>query len=88
MQNNYLKAMYELKKEEYKVLFKSEIVREIRMYHSTSAYNAMSIIKDNLDWRRVSRVKYGQGVSFSTDPDYANFHSNSNNGMLTCELLS
>lgn len=80
--------MYELKKEEYKVLFKSEIVREIRMYHSTSASNAMSIIKDNLDWRRVSRVKYGQGVSFSTDPDYANFHSNTNNGMLTCELLS
>lgn len=80
--------MYELKKEEYKVLFKSAIVREIRMYHSTSAYNAMSIIKDNLDWRRVSRVKYGQGVSFSTDPDYANFHSNSNNGKLTHELLS
>lgn len=80
--------MYELKKEEYKVLFKSQNVTEIRMYHSTSALNAMSIIKDNLDWRRVSRVKYGQGVSFSTDPDYANFHSNSNNGMLTCELLS
>ncbi|XP_054267165.1 uncharacterized protein LOC128989311 [Macrosteles quadrilineatus] len=76
--NNYLEGMYELKKMEYKSRYGS--VQEVTLVHSTSAYNVTSIIKDNLDWRRVTRNKYGKGVSFSDDADYANFHSNRGNG--------
>lgn len=64
---------------EYKSRYGS--VTEKTFVHSTSAENVSSIIKNNLDWRRVRRNRYGKGVSFSNDADYANYHSNSANGL-------
>ncbi|XP_054265840.1 uncharacterized protein LOC128988507 [Macrosteles quadrilineatus] len=76
--NNYLHGMYELKKLEYESRYGS--VQELTLVHSTSARNVQSIIEDNLDWRRVVRGKYGDGVSFSGSAGYANRFSNRNNG--------
>uniref|UniRef100_A0A1B6FPT7 Poly [ADP-ribose] polymerase n=1 Tax=Cuerna arida TaxID=1464854 RepID=A0A1B6FPT7_9HEMI len=78
VKNSFLKGLYDLKKEEYKSRYGN--VTERWLFHATSEWNVDSIIKDNLDWRRVSRSKFGMGVSFSDDADYANHFSNSNNG--------
>lgn len=75
--NNFLTGFYNLKKEEYQS--RGHIV-EHTMFHSTEECNVDSIILNNLDWRRVKRGKFGIGVSFSSDADYANCHSNRNNG--------
>lgn len=72
--------MYKLKKEEYISKFGESGVREMTLIHSTAACKVNGIIKDNFDWRKVVRSKYGIGVSFSSDADYANCHSNRNNG--------
>lgn len=83
--NYYLKSMYDLKKDEYTSKYGASQVREMTLIHSTSAINVPEIIKDNFDWRRVVRSKYGKGVSFSDDADYANCHSNRSNG--TCRAF-
>uniref|UniRef100_A0A1B6LVC8 Poly [ADP-ribose] polymerase n=1 Tax=Graphocephala atropunctata TaxID=36148 RepID=A0A1B6LVC8_9HEMI len=78
VKNSFLKYMYDLTKEEYKSRYGR--VTETRLFHATSEFNVNPIIQNNLDWRRVSRSKFGMGVSFSNDADYANFFSNSSNG--------
>lgn len=35
----------------------------------------MESLKSGLDWRRTRRFKYGRGVSFSDDADYANYYA-------------
>lgn len=54
--------------------------RVIELIHSTAASNVPSIEKNNLNWRLVQRAKYGYGVSFSENADYANFHSSWSGG--------
>ncbi|XP_054273239.1 uncharacterized protein LOC128993385 [Macrosteles quadrilineatus] len=76
--NNCLKGMYELKKMEYESRYGS--VQELTLVHSTSALNVPSIIKNNLDWRRVKRNRFGKGVSFSGNAEYANHYSKRSNG--------
>lgn len=74
LNNKHLYAAFMLKKCEkpnYSV---------IELIHSTAAENVKSIEKDNLDWRRVQRAKYGYGVSFTKDADYANYHSSWSGG--------
>uniref|UniRef100_A0A1B6HR08 Poly [ADP-ribose] polymerase n=1 Tax=Homalodisca liturata TaxID=320908 RepID=A0A1B6HR08_9HEMI len=86
VKNCFLKGMYELKKEEYKSRYGN--VTEMALYHATSEWSVDSIIKNNLDWRRVSRSKFGMGVSFSNDADYANHFSNSNNGVSRAIIIA
>lgn len=66
--------MYLLKKEEYKA--KGRSVMERQLFHVTSAANVDSIIKDNFDWRRVKRGRFGIGTSFSDDAQYADKYAN------------
>ncbi|MGI4816390.1 MAG: hypothetical protein ACRYE7_00120 [Janthinobacterium lividum] len=58
-------------------------VKEKVLYHVTSESNALESLKSGLDWRRTKRAKFGCGVSFSNDVDYANYHANrsTNKGM-------
>lgn len=76
--NPYLYLQYHLKKEEYSSRGQV-MVREL--LHDTAAYKIDSIAKHNLDYRYVSRVKYGKGVSFSPYPAYANRQSSITNGI-------
>lgn len=62
--------MYILKKEEYNVRYGT--VNELLLFHATSAANVDPIRKDNFDWRKVSRGKFGLGSSFSDSAQYAN----------------
>uniref|UniRef100_A0A1B6LXM5 Poly [ADP-ribose] polymerase n=1 Tax=Graphocephala atropunctata TaxID=36148 RepID=A0A1B6LXM5_9HEMI len=76
--NSFLKAMYLVKKEEYKS--RNQRVEEKTLLHVTGADNVKSIFKNNFDWRLVSRGKFGQGTSFSNDAKYANRYANQSIG--------
>lgn len=52
----------------------------MELIHSTDVGNIPSIEKNNLDWKLVRRTKYGYGVSFSYDADYANTWCSKKNG--------
>jgi len=45
------------------------------LYHVTTESRAIESLKSGLDWRRTQRSKYGRGVSFSDDADYANYYA-------------
>ncbi|XP_047108467.1 protein mono-ADP-ribosyltransferase PARP12-like [Schistocerca piceifrons] len=77
--NPYLWSCYQLKKAEYMNRYGS--VTEKTLYHATSKSNIDSIIRSNLDWRRSCRIRFGQGVSFSPSPSYANTYCNRRNGI-------
>ncbi|GLV33312.1 hypothetical protein CBL_11751, partial [Carabus blaptoides fortunei] len=74
----YLYHRYMLRKLEYKA--KSIHYKKMQLLHVTDASNVESILKDNLDWRRVYRAKFGQGVSFSPSAAYANKECSRQNG--------
>ncbi|XP_054269445.1 uncharacterized protein LOC128990853 [Macrosteles quadrilineatus] len=80
VKNIFLLGMYELKKAEYKSRYGPGNVKEKTLIHATGVDKVNSIVRDNLDWRRVQRSKYGDGVSFSWSPDYCNFYCNRRNG--------
>ncbi|XP_065213371.1 uncharacterized protein LOC135840673 [Planococcus citri] len=86
LSNKYLYAAFMLKKNEKKNY------RIIELIHSTAAENVSSIERENLDWRRVYRAKYGKGVSFSSNADYANYHSSWSGGnrraFVICDVLA
>jgi len=71
VQNPYLWGCYLLKKDECIKRSGCSVTEEV-LYHATSESNIGSITKDNLDWRRSVRTKFGQGVSFSPSATYAN----------------
>lgn len=82
--NPYIAAMYELKKEEYRSHnreYKSRQriypdLQELELFHCTSKDAVDDIVENNLDWRFVRRARYGVGNCFSGDADYANCHAN------------
>lgn len=86
--NPYLYLQYALKKQEYEFRGDFEVKQ---LLHDTSANNVKSIVCHNLDHRLACRVKYGEGVSFSTSPVYANKQSSRNNGskraMIVADVL-
>ncbi|XP_046672958.1 uncharacterized protein LOC124362471 isoform X1 [Homalodisca vitripennis] len=77
--NTFLEALYELKKEEYISRYRGRVIEKV-LLHVTGVTNVKYIIKDNFDWRRVSRGKFGLGTSFSDDAKYANHYANINIG--------
>uniref|UniRef100_A0A1B6GW60 PARP catalytic domain-containing protein n=1 Tax=Cuerna arida TaxID=1464854 RepID=A0A1B6GW60_9HEMI len=87
--NNFLEGMYQLTKEEY--ISRHGFCKELNLLHVTSQKNIHSIIKDNLDWRRVTRCAYGSGTYFSTDALRANNLCNPNCGekraIIVCKVL-
>lgn len=68
---------YLLTKEEYVKRYGH--VTEMELFHATGAHNIPSITRNNLDWRRSVRTKFGEGVSFSPDAGYANRQCNRSN---------
>jgi hypothetical protein len=79
VQNPYLWGCYLLKKAEC-IERSSHPVTEKVLFHVTAQSNIDSITKNNLDWRRSVRKKYGCGVSFSPSATYANTWCNSGIG--------
>jgi len=67
-------GMYLLRKEEMK-LDVGRRVQEKLLFHVTTESRAMESLNSGLDWRRTRRSKFGQGVSFSNDADYANYYA-------------
>lgn len=67
-------GMYLLRKEELQST-PEYLFQEIILYHVTIKSRAMESLKSGLDWRRTRRSKYGRGVSFSDDADYANYYA-------------
>lgn len=88
IESPFLYAQYLLKKDEY---VESGDCKEKQLYHCTAQNNVNSIANINLDFRRVSRVKYGKGVSFSPSAAYANKEASHYCGleraMLICDVL-
>lgn len=77
--NPQLYGMYLLHKEELQNTYGS-YVEEKMLYHATSPKNAKSITKNNLNWRKTTRSRYGNGVCFANNPHYANKHASSGGG--------
>lgn len=77
-------GMYLLRKEEM-LLEKSQKgnpckVQELILYHVTTEQKGIQSLEHGLDWRRTKRSRYGQGVSFSDDAEYADFYANRSGG--------
>jgi hypothetical protein len=79
VQNPYLWGCYLLKREEYLGLGFG-VLTEKKLFHATAEENVLSICRNNFDWRRSRRTRYGHGVSFSPCADYANTYCNQNAG--------
>lgn len=85
VENKHLYSQYLIKKEEYKA---RGCLTELKLYHDTAQDNIPSIVRTNLDYRRVHRAKYGTGVSFSPYPAYANKQSARSNGKLRAMIVA
>lgn len=64
--------MYPLHKEELELDCDSNNAREKILFHATSISNSKSIAKNNIDWRKTERTRFGRGAYFSPCPYYAN----------------
>ena len=60
----------------------------MELFHATSPSNVSSIVKNNLDWRRSVRTRFGKGVSFSPDARYADRHCNSSNAKYRAMIIA
>lgn len=71
-------GMYLLRKEEMQLQDENSgnKVQEVLLYHVTTESKGVQSLKNGLDWRRTRRSKFGRGVSFSDNCDYANFYAN------------
>lgn len=76
VKNPYVYLQYSLHKE----MYEKNGGRVVELFHDTAQCNVHSIARNNLDYRYVSRSKFGKGVSFSPSPLYANKHSSQGNG--------
>jgi len=67
-------GMYLLREEEMK-LDVGQTVQEKMLFHVTTESRAIESLESGLDWRRTNRNKFGRGVSFSDNADYANYYA-------------
>ncbi|KAL5234149.1 hypothetical protein ACI65C_001559 [Semiaphis heraclei] len=67
--------MYMLRQEEIEWTV-GRSVQEKLLFHVTSESRATESLDRGLDWRRTWRNKFGCGVPFSDDADYANYYAN------------
>ncbi|XP_050527586.1 uncharacterized protein LOC126897770 isoform X2 [Daktulosphaira vitifoliae] len=81
-------GLYLLRKAELQL---KHLIKERILYHVTSESNAITSLNDGLNWRKTKRAKFGAGVSFSDDANYANFHASNqipgNRVILVCSVL-
>ncbi|XP_015516492.1 protein mono-ADP-ribosyltransferase PARP14 [Neodiprion lecontei] len=71
IENPCLWSRYVLHYEEMKANLTASKVTEHIVVHATSISAAYEIADNNFDWRLVKRYRFGQGVSFAKDVDYA-----------------
>lgn len=73
--------MYLMRKEEMELkYFHLAIeIKELLLFHVTTAERGFQSLENGLDWRRTKRSRFGRGVSFSDDADYADFYANFQN---------
>jgi len=84
IRNGHLYGMYLLSKEEIQNdKLDNTQVKEKTLYHVTSPENAMKIARNNINWRRSKKSRYGKGCYFSRSPKYANWHAKSFGGIYT-----
>lgn len=76
--NPKLYGLYLLYKEELETYETS--VNEVMLYHATSQENAINIISSNINWRKTSRSRFGNGAYFSQCPSYAHQYASSIGG--------
>lgn len=72
-------GMYLLRKEEMELqknYGSKTSVQELRLYHITTEHKAIQSLENGLNWRLTTRSRYGHGVSFSNNADYADFYAN------------
>lgn len=62
--------------------------RVVELFHDTAQSNVTSIAATNLNYRFVSRSKFGYGVSFSPSPSYANKYSAKENGSKRAMIIA
>ncbi|GFG36186.1 hypothetical protein Cfor_06405 [Coptotermes formosanus] len=87
VQNPYLWGCYLLRKAEC-MERSSHPVTEKVLFHATGQSNIDSIARNNLDWRRSVRTKYGCGVSFSPFATYANTWCNGGIGSRRARVIA
>jgi len=74
-------GMYLLRKEEMQLANgEANGVSEMLLYHVTTESRALESLKSGLDWRRTWRFRYGCGVSFSDDVEYADKYADNSTG--------
>lgn len=73
--------MYLLHKEEMELDDRSGKVKEEILFHATSIENAQSIARNNIDWRKTRRSRFGIGSCFSNCAKYANKYSGLKGGI-------
>ncbi|CAI6369389.1 unnamed protein product [Macrosiphum euphorbiae] len=87
----HMYAIYKLRYEEMKLIVHQSKVKKKNLYHVTTEDRALESLESGLDWRRTRRAKFGCGVSFSDDADYANFYSDNSAGgrrvIMICSVL-
>jgi hypothetical protein len=88
VQNPYLWGSYMLKKEEYINYLGLGVVNEEKLFHATAKGNVYSIVRNNFDWRRTKRTRYGHGVSFTPSAEYANTYCNNKAGTMRALILA
>lgn len=74
--------MYLLSKEELLKSSTSVSVEEKNLFHATSPARAEQIAKNNIDWRRTVRCRFGIGACFSPSPQYAHQKSGADGGII------
>jgi hypothetical protein len=87
VQNPHLWGCYMLMKAEYESRL-GAACKEVELFHATAESNILSIARNNLDWRRTKRAKFGNGVSFSPRACYANKYCNSDAGTKRALILA
>lgn len=75
-------GMYLLRKEEMILEHESTgtVVKELVLYHVTTEKRGVESLQSGLDWRRTWRFRFGRGVSFSDDVDYADYYADHSSG--------
>jgi len=86
----HMYGMYLLRQSE--MLMYNNAVEERMLYHVTTEKRGLQSLESGLDWRRTKRSKYGRGVSFSDDADYADYYADYSTGeerrvILVCMVL-
>lgn len=76
----HMYGMYLLRKEEIQQQTGVGAKCEMTLFHVTTEQRAVQSLQDGLDWRRTKRSRFGRGVSFSDDADYADYFADNKTG--------